>query len=203
MGRRLHPEDASSSSSPSAHPDDDDDLRAEFLSDFDEQAFLRQLDAFQTSLQSMPPVASTVAPVPVAQPAAAPTVPPPSAPSPSAPVMAPSIPAENSSSEFYSTAIQILTHILGSSTPYPWLNDVSVPKADDNSHSVASNDHMHQLINVLVERLGGSSDRRVKEQDLTHLLQTLLAQQQKPPAPQPMYPPVSYTHLTLPTKRIV
>ena len=75
MGRRLHPEDASSSSSPSAHPDDDDDLRAEFLSDFDEQAFLRQLDAFQTSLQSMPPVASTVAPVPVAQPAAAPTVP--------------------------------------------------------------------------------------------------------------------------------
>lgn len=194
MGRRLHPEDASSSSSPSAHPDDDDDLRAEFLSDFDEQAFLRQLDAFQTSLQSMPPVASTVAPVPVAQPAAAPTVPPPSAPSPSAPVMAPSIPAENSSSEFYSTAIQILTHILGSSTPYPWLNDVSVPKADDNSHSVASNDHMHQLINVLVERLGGSSDRRVKEQDLTHLLQTLLAQQQKPPAPQPMYPQPTSAH---------
>lgn len=53
---------------------------------------------------------------------------------------------------------------------------------------------MHQLINVLVERLGGSSDRRVKEQDLTHLLQTLLAQQQKPPAPQPMYPQPTSAH---------
>ena len=194
MVRRLHPEDASSSSSPSAHPDDEEDFRAEFLADFDEQAFLRQLDAFQTSLQSMPPIASTVPPAPVAQPASTPSVQAAPASSHSAPAMAPNIPAENSSSEFYGTAIQILTHILGSSTPYPWLSDVGVPKADDSARNMASNDHMRQLINVLVERLGGSSTHRVKEQDLTHILQTLLAQQQQPPTQQSMYLPPTSAH---------
>ncbi|KAL4399433.1 hypothetical protein ACI68E_003813 [Malassezia pachydermatis] len=63
---------------------------------------------------------------------------------------------------------------------------------------------MQQLINTLVQRLGGpsSSSHRVREQDLTQLLQTLLAQQ--PPSQTPSQAshtqPVSATQQNRPLK---
>lgn len=179
---RARTDEEDGSSSPSALPDDEEDLRSDFLADFDEQAFLAQLDLLNAKGPPAPP-GDTVAPIAEAPravtPAALETYAPPS-------------------SDFYSTAIQILTHILGSSTPYPWLADGSTPRADDGSaaptwdmassaHPVSSSQvDLPQLINTLVERLGGPTPpRRVREQDLTHLLQTLLAQQ----GPPTMLPP--------------
>lgn len=163
---RARTDDEDGSSSPSAQPDDEEDLRSDFLADFDEQTFLAQLDLLNAC--GPPAPGEAVAPVANAPPAVA-------------PVQGTYVPT----SDFYSTAIQILTHILGSSTPYPWLADGSTPRADDNATPyVTSSSHpasqvdMPQLINTLVERLGGPAPpRRVREQDLTHLLQTLLAQQ--------------------------
>ncbi|WFD20836.1 hypothetical protein MCAP1_003090 [Malassezia caprae] len=167
VSERARADDDDGSSSPSALPDDEEDLRSDFLADFDEQAFLAQLDLLNA--KGPPPPGESVAPVAAAPPAVA------SVPGTYAPP----------SSDFYSTAIQILTHILGSSTPQPWLADGSTPRADDGAAPyVASSPHpvsqvdVPQLINTLVERLGGPTPpRRVREQDLTHLLQTLLAQQ--------------------------
>ncbi|WFD24512.1 hypothetical protein MEQU1_003214 [Malassezia equina] len=184
---RARTDEEDGSSSPSALPDDEEDLRSDFLADFDEQAFLAQLDLLNAKGAPAPP-GDTVAPITEAPrtvtPSALGTYAPPS-------------------SDFYSTAIQILTHILGSSTPYPWLAEGSTPRADDGGAAppwdMASSPHpvsssqvdLPQLINTLVERLGGPTPpRRVREQDLTHLLQTLLAQQ-GPPTMLPPDPPTS------------
>lgn len=168
---RARADDEDGSSSPSALPEEDEDLRSDFLADFDEQTFLAQLDLLNPRGPPAPPGA-TAAPIAEA--------PPPVAPAGHGAYAPPS-------SDFYGTAIQILTHILGSSTPYPWLADGHTPRADDGAppwdvasspHPVSSQVDMPQLINTLVERLGGPAPpRRVREQDLTHLLQTLLAQQ--------------------------
>lgn len=214
MVRRAHQEEASSSSSPSAHAEDEDDLRSDFLADFDEQAFLQQLDVFQASLQNTPTasIPGVVAPMaPAFAPDSAPSKrsenaqplpqPPPSAPANTIPN-----PHTQNSDQFYSTAIQILTHILGSSKPQPWL-DAGTPHPDDTASASAweqqtdsmpmtsqAQTPMHQLINTLVERLGGhnTSSTRIKEQDLTQLLQALLAQQaqhaQHTQAPPPTAP---------------
>ncbi|WFD28166.1 hypothetical protein MNAN1_003172 [Malassezia nana] len=163
---RTRVDDEDNSSSPSAHAEDDEDVRSDFLADFDEQAFLAQLDL----LNAQGATAPTSAP-------SAPVEAPREAPAP--PGIAPSA-VTSSASDFYGTAIQILTHILGSSTPYPWLSDSSTPRADDPAPWDAHTSHVDlpQLMNTLVERLGGqAAPTRVREQDLTHLLQTLLAQQ--------------------------
>ncbi|CCV00782.1 unnamed protein product [Malassezia sympodialis ATCC 42132] len=112
---RARADDEDGSSSPSALPEEDEDLRSDFLADFDEQTFLAQLDLLNPRGPPAPPGA-TAAPIAEA--------PPPVAPAGHGAYAPPS-------SDFYGTAIQILTHILGSSTPYPWLADGHTPRADD------------------------------------------------------------------------
>ena len=190
-------DEVDASSPPGMAAEDEEDLRSDFFANFDPNAFLAELDAYTTSRGGASAGTSQMSAL------APPRPPPPSAPSGSAPVRTPAAaqpapaPANaQQSSDFYGTAIQILTHILGSSTPLPWLaSDTSRPDDPDTpgvwnvgqspmitSGSSAQGPDLQHLINVLVARLGGSAQppqHRLREQDLTKLLQSLLHQQQQ------------------------
>ena len=185
-------DEVDASSPPGMAAEDEEDLRSDFFANFDPNAFLAELDAYTTSRGGASAGTSQMSAL------APPRPPPPSAPSGSAPVRTPAAaqpapaPANaQQSSDFYGTAIQILTHILGSSTPLPWLaSDTSRPDDPDTpgvwnvgqspmitSGSSAQGPDLQHLINVLVARLGGSAQppqHRLREQDLTKLLQSLL-----------------------------
>ncbi|WFD31981.1 hypothetical protein MSPP1_003023 [Malassezia sp. CBS 17886] len=227
--RPLHDDDDDDevSSPPGLPAEDEDELRADFFAHFDPQAFLAELDAFTAN---PPPLtdAGAASLLPPTQPHVPPPIPPvPAPPARSAPAPAPPAPAAPGAaptppSELYSTAIQILTHILGSSTPYPWLATDATPRPDREDaprpppwdtgpHALPpapppaaepgapqrplaaapDSDDLQHLINTLVVRLGGSAQptqHRVREQDLTQLLQALMEQERQRPQPvaQPM-----------------
>ncbi|WFD35088.1 hypothetical protein MCUN1_001937 [Malassezia cuniculi] len=167
------------------NPPDDEDIRSDFFSTFDPNAFLAELEAYtQHSLPTPKPVEDT-------QPldfsnnglfsselASTPTPASASAPAHQQHANTSNAPESHSQSEFYATAIQILTHILGSSRPYPWLApDTPQPQT---AATGSFEPDLQRLISTLIERLGGNAapPGGVREQDLTRLLHTLMEQQQ-------------------------
>lgn len=108
------------------NPPEDEDIRSDFFSIFDPNAFLAELEAYtQNTLPTPKPIQDTQLDVssehmysPFTAHAQTQVL------SQAQSQQQPQVGASNAhgqQSEFYGTAIQILTHILGSSQPYPWL----------------------------------------------------------------------------------
>ena len=201
--RRVHHDEASSSSSPSMQSEDEEDVRADFLSEIDQQRFFQQLEVFQASSRVSPPAAvpeTSRVSVPSTAPATNTGVTTATFVSPANFQSSPNqlsnsscsnMPRSMDSSEFYSTAIQVLTHVLGSSKPHPWLSDQTLSHGEDpalshtstvswdpkNSLASSPRDHAGHGIHASIDQFGASRSEpmRDKEQDLTQLLQTLLA----------------------------
>lgn len=170
-------------------PLDDEEVRSDFFSTFDPNAFLAELEAYtQHTLPSPAPV-DTVQPLNTSNDHIYAHMPQPEVQQPepqqhTAPANTPAAHQANSQSDFFATAIQILTHILGSSRPYPWIAP-DTPAVDGIQSQPAGSPSyepdLQRLINTLIERLGGSTAPAggVREQDLTRLLHTLMEQQQQ------------------------
>ena len=183
--------------------EDEEDVRADFLSEIDQQRFFQQLEVFQASSQVSPPAAvpeTSRVSVPSTAPATNTGVTTATFVSPANFQSSPTqlsnsscsnMPRSMDSSEFYSTAIQVLTHVLGSSKPHPWLSDQTLPHGEDpalshtstvswdpkNTLASSPRDHAGHGIHSSIDQFGASRSEpmRDKEQDLTQLLQTLLA----------------------------
>lgn len=201
--RRAHHDEASSSSSPSMQSEDEEDVRADFLSEIDQQRFFQQLEVFQASSRVSPPAAvpeTSRVSVPSKAPATNTGVTTATFVSPANFQSSPNqlsnspcsnIPRSMDSSEFYSTAIQVLTHVLGSSKPHPWLSDQTLSHGEDpalshtstvswdpkNTLASSPRDQAGHGIHASIDQFGASRSEQMrdKEQDLTQLLQTLLA----------------------------
>ena len=170
-------------------PLDDEEVRSDFFSTFDPNAFLAELEAYTQHTLPSPSSVNTVQSLNTPNDHIYAQVPQPHVHQQEpqnhpAPVNPPTSQQANSQSEFFATAIQILTHILGSSRPYPWITP-DTPAADVIQNQLAVSPSyepdLQRLINTLIERLGGSSAPTggVREQDLTRLLHTLMEQQQQ------------------------
>jgi len=183
--------------------EDEEDVRADFLSEIDQQRFFQQLEVFQASSRVSPPAAvpeTSRGSVPSKAPATNTGVTTATFVSPANFQSSPNqlsnspcsnIPRSMDSSEFYSTAIQVLTHVLGSSKPHPWLSDQTLSQGEDpalshtstvswdpkNTLASSPRDQAGHGIHASIDQFGASRSEQMrdKEQDLTQLLQTLLA----------------------------
>lgn len=183
--------------------EDEEDVRADFLSEIDQQRFFQQLEVFQASSRVSPPAAvpeTSRVSVPSKAPATNTGVTTATFVSPANFQSSPNqlsnspcsnIPRSMDSSEFYSTAIQVLTHVLGSSKPHPWLSDQTLSHGEDpalshtstvswdpkNTLASSPRDQAGHGIHASIDQFGASRSEQMrdKEQDLTQLLQTLLA----------------------------
>ncbi|PKI84741.1 hypothetical protein MVES1_001221 [Malassezia vespertilionis] len=161
-------------SSPTMLMVDEDELSSNFLADVNLDAFAASLDTY-IAYHANQAAAPSALPVPSmgmqSGSSAAQLAPPPSS-------------APNAQSELYSTAIQILTYVLGrppdadnapkvGAAASMWDNGATSAHASDSAQ-------IQTLVNKLAERLGGNQrpSHTASEQELTELLQTLMTQQQ-------------------------